>query len=260
MSRFETYRPCARLQPYIRHYVISEAVESDTYKVLPGTSLVMGIQYRGSISYLAGDMEHPLSPVGITGLQDRFRFFKNTLHTGSVLIFFKETGAAAFFDVPLHELFAESLSLDHFIPQVLLQALQEQLSDAETDEERIRLTEHFLISRLQFADKDLLVAAAVDHIYASKGLIRIRHLAGMLHISQDPFEKRFRKVIGATPKKFATIVRFQSVLQHHATSSSLTATAYESGYYDQAHFIKDFRLFTGESPEKFFLDKGRPEK
>ena len=73
-----------------------------------------------------------------------------------------------------------------------------------------------------------------------------------LFISQSPFEKRFRKVVGTNPKKFASIVRFQKVMQDLANKPCLlTEIAYQNHYFDQAHFIKDFQKFAGNTPEAF---------
>ena len=76
-----------------------------------------------------------------------------------------------------------------------------------------------------------------------------------LHSSQSPLEKRFRQVIGTTPKKFAALVRFKNTLGNYKPQDSLTSLGYEAGFYDQAHFIKEFKNFTGESPENFFREK-----
>jgi AraC-like DNA-binding protein len=65
-------------------------------------------------------------------------------------------------------------------------------------------------------------------------------------------EKRFRQAVGTSPKKFASIVRFKHVIQRYDSGRSLTELAYEAGFYDQAHFIKEFKIFTGDTPEGFF--------
>ena len=73
-----------------------------------------------------------------------------------------------------------------------------------------------------------------------------------LHISQSALEKRFRQIVGASPKKFASIVRFKNTIKTYDQNKSLTDLGYEAGFYDQAHFIKEFKHFTGDSPETFF--------
>lgn len=243
------------MKPFIRYYVVSENESEQVYKVLPSTSLVIGFQYKGRLAHFIDGVEAPLNRMGITGLQDRFTLFRNTSHVGTVLVYFSEIGAAAFLNVPIHELFDERVSLDTFIFPSVLERFEEELAQAVNDKQRIEAVEAFLISQLNDSSTDLLVLSAVRQIYQAKGLIRIKHLAKELNSSQSPLEKRFRKVVGASPKKFASIVRFQSVLSDYSPALNLTETAYASGYYDQAHFIKDFKHFTGDTPEKFLLNR-----
>lgn len=101
----------------------------------------------------------------------------------------------------------------------------------------------------------MMVLKALDLIYHSKGLLRISELSNQLNISQSPLEKRFRKAVGASPKKFASIVRFKNIIPNGHSSPSLTALGYDAGFYDQSHFIKEFKRFTGDSPEEFFKSK-----
>ena len=102
---------------------------------------------------------------------------------------------------------------------------------------------------------DLRVVSAISMIYKSGGNIRIKELLSELHISQSAFEKRFRKAVGASPKKFASIVRFKNTICNYDPKKSLTNLGYETGFYDQAHFIKEFKNFTGDSPDIFFKNR-----
>jgi YesN/AraC family two-component response regulator len=253
--KFNTYIPCDILKPFVKSFAVQESTIENTYKVLPDTSLVIGFQYRGRLSRIHNGQESSLSVSGVSGLADYSRTFKNSPRIGTVLIFFKEAGATPFFKQPLHELFRESVSLDNFMLRSELLCLEEQLAEAKTDTQRIASVEHFLISRMANTEPDKLVLAALSLIHKSKGNIRIKELMEQLHISQSPLEKRFRQAVGASPKKFASIVRLKNVIQQYNTVSSLTELGYETGFYDQAHFIKEFKTFTGDTPEKFFSDK-----
>jgi len=104
---------------------------------------------------------------------------------------------------------------------------------------------------LKAKDADKLVIRAVQIIYDSRGSVKMKSLHEQLYISQSAFEKRFRKLVGASPKKFASIVRFNTVLQDIGKAKSLTEICYENDFFDQAHFIKDFKQFTGSTPENF---------
>ena len=250
--KFDTYIPCDILKPYIRILAISESEVASDYKVLPGTELVIGFQYKGQLSYRDGEKKIPLASSGLTGLMDQFRVFSHAAEIGSVLVFFKEGKAASFFREPIHELFRESVSLDHFMLRSELLILEERLQASKTDAEKIRLVEQFLISKMNSTLPDLMVASAISMIYKSKGNIRIKELLSELHVSQSVLEKKFRQVVGASPKKFASIVRFKNTIHSYDRNRSLTDLGYEAGFYDQAHFIREFKHFTGDSPEIFF--------
>lgn len=253
--KYEAYIPCDLLKPFIKSFIISESDEAATYKVLPDTGLVIGFQYQGRLFRLEKEKEFPLSTSGITGLGDAFRTFRNLPHTGTVLVLFREGGAAHFFKQPVHELFRESVSLDSFMLRSELLVLEEQLAEATTDAARITVTESFLLGRLRHTQPDQLVQAALHLLHQHKGNIRIGILAAQLCTSQSPLEKRFRQVVGTTPKKFAAIIRMKWALQHYQPQQSLTSLGYEAGFYDQAHFIREFKNFTGQTPEGYFAGR-----
>jgi AraC-like DNA-binding protein len=253
--RFDIYIPRDILLPYVKHFAITESAEEGNYKVLPDTGMVMGFQYRGRLFQIKGGRETALHPLGLTGIHDSYRVFKNSSDIGTVLVYFQEGGAAAFFRQPLHEVFGESISLDNFMLRSELLILEEQLCAAEEDAGKIIVLEDWLIERMKQVAPEPLVLQALALIHKSRGNIRIKDLAAQLHTSQSPLEKRFRRVVGATPKKFASIVRFKHTLQRYDPRNSLTDLGYEAGFYDQAHFIKEFSHFTGLAPEEFFSEK-----
>ncbi|WP_018341496.1 helix-turn-helix domain-containing protein [Cytophaga aurantiaca] len=252
MSRFSIYIPTESLKPFIKSFAVSENEYEQTYKVIPDTSIVLGFQYKGKLSHLTNADETLLSKSGVSGLSDHYKVFKNSANIGTVLVFFTETGAAHFFKQPLHELFKESISLDNFMLQSELLILEEQLCAARTDAERIVVVENFLLARIRPVEQDKMVLAALALIHKSKGTIRITELMQQLNISQSPLEKRFRQAVGTSPKKFASIVRLKHAIRQRTYSNSLTELSYELGFYDQAHFIKEFKTFTGETPENYF--------
>jgi len=254
---FTTYIPGDALKPYVKLLAISEATEESAYKVLPGTSMVMGFQYRGSLVTVEDTTEIKLNTAGISGLQDTFRVFKNSKNIGTVLVYFNETGAAYFFKAPMNELFGESVALDNFINQSELNEIEDRLSEAQSHQERIGIIEQFLINHIQPLYTDKLVQTAIAHIQQAKGNIKINDLAKLLYTSKSPLEKRFRKIVGASPKKFASIVRFNALLKSHTDEKTLTELGLEAGYFDQAHFIHDFRTFTGETPETYFQPRNK---
>jgi AraC-like DNA-binding protein len=251
--KFDKYIPTDSLKPYIKYFVVSENDIEKEYKVFPSSGLVIGFQYSGHLTYIQNETAEELSSAGITGISDSFKIFKNSANTGTVLLYFTETGFTHFASHPANELFNMSISLEHIFDKNKVSETKEKLTFAQTDKQRIHIVEQFLLTQLRDIQSDKLIVEAVKLIYQSNGAIRIKDLNERLFISQSPFEKRFRKLVGTTPKKFASIVRFNAVLDNLSNSKSLTDICYENNFFDQAHFIKDFRQYTGDSPEKFRL-------
>lgn len=249
--KFDKHLPIDRLKPYIKYFVVSENELENEYKVFPSSGLVIGFQYKGQLSTIKDNTESKLTTAGITGITDGFKIFKNSINIGTILVYFTEIGFTHFASHPANELFNLSLSLDDIFDKNSIIEVEEKLAIASSDKLRIKVVEQFLLSHLKDIETDKLILEAVKIIYQTNGTIRIKELNEKLFISQSPFEKRFRKVVGTTAKKFASIVRFNSVLNNLNDSKSLTEICYENNFFDQAHFIKDFKQFTGDTPENF---------
>lgn len=249
--KFDKYFPSEILKPYIKYFVVSENDLENEYKVFPSSGLVIGFQYKGKLTTIKDNTESKLASAGITGMADSYKIFKNSADIGTVLVYFTETGFTHFASNPANELFNLSISLEDIFDKNRVSEVEEKLAIATTDKQRIKIVEQFFLYQLKDIQTDKLIIEAVRLIYQSNGTIRIKELNERLFISQSPFEKRFRKVVGTTPKKFASIVRFNSVLDNINHSKSLTEICYENNFFDQAHFIKDFKQFTGSTPENF---------
>jgi AraC-like DNA-binding protein len=248
------YLPAAPLRPFIRTYLIMESPDELVNRVLPDTSLVMTIRYNGLVNRLNGFDKTAIPGFGLSGIRKSVRLYNYTKATTAILVVFRETGAAAFFKEPLHELFERNVSMDHFIRQSRLSILEEQLAAAADHPERIALVNGFLSGLLQDRTPDKLVLAALEQIKTAQGFSRVTDLHKSLYISQDAFEKRFRKIVGATPKQFASIVRMRTLLRKGSQFQSFTQMAFDAGYFDQAHFNKGFKMFTGLTPGEFFKE------
>ena len=249
--KFDKHFPTDKLKDYIKYYVVSENDVESEYKIFPSTGLVIGFQYKGQLSSIKDDAFDKLTSAGITGISDSYKIFRNSADIGTVLVYFTEIGFTHFASHPANELFDLSLSLDDIFDKNIISEVEEKLIIATTDKQRIKIVEQFLLSQLKDIRADKLIVEAVKLIYQSKGTMRVKELNEKLFISQSPFEKRFRKVVGTTPKKFTSIVRFNAVLDNLNETKTLTEICYENNFFDQAHFIRAFKHFTGQTPEHF---------
>jgi AraC-like DNA-binding protein len=249
--KFDKHIPIEQLKPYIKYFVVSENDVEKEYKVFPSSGLVIGFQYKGKLETIKDNKAQGLTTAGITGISDSYKIFKSAANTGSILIYLTEIGFTHFATHPAYEVFNLSVSLNDIFDKHSVNTVEEKLSVAKGDLQRIKIVEQFLLTQLKDVQNDKLVVEAVKLIYQSKGSIRVKELNEKLFISQSPLEKRFRKVVGTSPKKFASIIRFNTVLTSIDNTKSLTEICYENGFFDQAHFIKDFKQFTGDTPDNF---------
>ncbi|MEO7766723.1 MAG: helix-turn-helix domain-containing protein, partial [Ferruginibacter sp.] len=247
-----TYIPTGILKAFIKCFLIIESEDELINKVLPGTSLTIAFRYKGKVNYVMDSSIRSLPVITVSGLRKSARLINYTENTGNLLVVFKEAGATAFFREPLHELFQESVSLENFVPRQRASMIEELLAGSTNNHQRIAMVEKFLLSKLYDARPDKLISTALEKIHSAIGNIKIKELAARLYISQDAFEKRFRKKVGASPKQFSSLVRMGSIIQQIPKNTRLLDMVFDGGYFDQAHFNKDFKVFTGQTPTEFF--------
>jgi len=136
-----------------------------------------------------------------------------------------------------------------------VEELHLQLLEAPSLAKRIDCMEAFLMNRLLTAgkiDKITLVQQVMDELKQDDFFDNIENVASRYGISSRYLQKVFLQYTGLTPKLYNKINRFQnSLLLMAKGNQSLTSIAYECGYFDQSHFIKEFRRFTGSTPSGY---------
>ncbi|MBM9577076.1 AraC family transcriptional regulator [Leptospira sp. 201903070] len=248
----KTFTPNRFLKSYIKEYRILESETQRENRILPNSSIVLTFRIRGDVRIEERSKENGIPVLGIAGLRKSARLIRYSEKASMLLVNFQEGGAARFFKIPMNEIFGVNLSLDQLLPKSKTSELEEKLSETKSDEEKIRIVEKFLLSIFRESNEDLLVMDSIQKIRNSKGNLRIQDLLKGMPISRDSYEKRFRQTIGTSPKQFANLIRITNLIERYSPIGSLTDAALEAGYFDQAHFIRDFRSFSGQTPKDFF--------
>jgi AraC-like DNA-binding protein len=123
-------------------------------------------------------------------------------------------------------------------------------------EPRFAIFEEFLAARFA-PDEDAyaLVRAAVAALQASKGAQPLSEISAALNVSHKHFTQQFTRLVGLRPKQFARLVRLNGVLTGLDVSQPVdwNAVAHAADFYDQSHFINEFRAFTGITPGEYLL-------
>ena len=131
----------------------------------------------------------------------------------------------------------------------------EMLLERKTFLEKQELMESIICKTdLSTMSQDRVYEAATMLIDSGGGRIQVSELAGALGIKERTLERKFAACLGISPKKFICLVRFQNVvekLKSGHTTGKLTDMAYEFGFTDQSHFIRDFKSFSGVTPGDF---------
>lgn len=119
-----------------------------------------------------------------------------------------------------------------------------------TPKNLIQIFENFFLNRMnEFRKHSLNVEKAVSMIRSHKGQISVAALANRLQISSRHLERKFTERIGISPKQLCSIFRIKNVLmQFKAAEYDSASLALESGYFDQSHFIREFKCYTGYCP------------
>lgn len=137
-------------------------------------------------------------------------------------------------------------------PRYAVEQIEDQLASKKSAGERVQCVERFLLSRLNRNNEDLLVQAACRELNRTHGGCAIGQLARTLGLTERTLERRFQMHIGATPKKYARIVRLRFAVLQRSNLSSWADVAYAAGYHDQSHMIHDCRELYGMAPEALY--------
>lgn len=225
-------------------------------RVYPCGNATMVFHYGSPSIFQKKDSSKNIEPnLVICGQQTSYYDLSLSGKTGMILIVFKPHGVKSFFNFPITELLNENLSLHDLLNNETIE-LEDKLFNSPNNRQRITLLENFLIKRLIHNNEFERVEHALKIIENSKGQIKTQDIAHEVCLGIKQFERTFSKYVGINPKKYASIARFQNVIQMRRKhkNSSMFQLAFDNGYYDHAHFIHDFKSFTGLSPKEFFID------
>jgi AraC-like DNA-binding protein len=131
--------------------------------------------------------------------------------------------------------------------------LEEEMLLAKSNAARYNILSTFLENRLlKSKQQHLPVFDVIRQVIESGGAKKVQEVHTEAYLSLRQFERVFRHYTGMAPKTFTRISRFHRALEQYGSHNSLTQIAYHCGYYDQSHFIHDFKEFSGLHPKTFF--------
>jgi AraC-like DNA-binding protein len=239
------------------------ATEAETVafreRVLPRTTVELMINFGG---------RQTVHPAGASSPQHVRRYWVSGLQTACLDI--ESPSAARLIAASLHPAHAgpclgiegadivnRVVPLDDILARDASR-LADRLEETSSVTGRFLLFEDFLRERLRRARRIAPAAArAVGAIVGAGGAVTSTDLAHRLGCSRRYLEKHLATEVGLAPKQFARLVRFGQAVDRIRTASRIDwgRVAQSCGYYDQAHFNRDFRAFTGVTPSGFLATR-----
>ncbi len=170
---------------------------------------------------------------------------------------FKPGGAFPFFALPAAEIRDLQLPFDELWGRDALH-LRDCILEAGTSNARFGLLERFLLSRLdRNRQRHPAVGYAVAQLQNASDAPSVAQIVERTGLSARRFINVFRDEVGLTPKVFSRLVRFRNVIRSIQTQTDVdwADTALACGYFDQPHFVHDFRAFAGVSPSAYLRNR-----
>ncbi len=261
--------PCPALQSYVRCYTLREfdTMGADFMKPLPANhEVIMSFVLSGSLSpsHLTCTDVNPGSGKRITGLQTAN--YGLLIFNGTVRFFtihFRPNGFYKLFNIPLDLITHKIYEPSDVIEGVRLYS--ERLHEAKDLITLKNYSDEFLLAHLVKTKADdpyNSITSASALIFRNPGDVNIKKLAYEANMSLKSFELKFTRQVGIPPKLFARITRFNYALlmKTQNTSMNWTEILYKCGYYDQMHFIKEFKQFAGDTPVNFYKETPLPNE
>lgn len=255
--QYQESKPSGRLAKYVKCYWSIEyknSGPSEPEPIVPDGCIEIVFDLADRFRQFNADGSTEIQPEVLIAGQLRSSVLVGP--TGNVSLFgirFKPTGAVMFFRGQVPELSDRITPLD-LVWGSSVNVVTERLAGAGTFLEKIAIINEDLSARL--ADKvDMTpsVEQAVGLILTGNGLTPIPAIARSAGISDRGLVRKFRQLIGLSPKSYSRIVRFQRVLRSFENDPLIEVSdaALKYGYYDQSHLINDFRQYAGLTPTEF---------
>jgi len=253
-------QPEQQLSPYVALIWVFESRSgvplADSRIIVPDGRAKIIVPYRNSLCAavshrLLNAQEHHIFLVGIQS--NPTTIASTATDTGTIGVELTPKGLYHLFKLSMHEITNRMVSFEELFgpPGARLQTL---VGDAEDPQQKIALLQTALTHLLQQNDKEYaLLDHTLDLLAQTHGMMPVQELAAHTGYTRRYLDRLFQEHVGVSPKSLASILRFQEVYQGWMQHQSPTffSNHWPAYYYDQSHFIKEFKRFTGFTPQHY---------
>ncbi|RKF17473.1 AraC family transcriptional regulator [Alginatibacterium sediminis] len=254
---YKTFQPHPDLESLISCYwtlEIPKTQDTQRQRIIPDVTIEMAFILGDDIKRFTSEDSFIIQPRAmVLGHTIAPFYIEPTGYVCTFAIRFYPYGFANFVTVPIKTLENTETPLAVLFEEKTAKKLEQDIIHAANTKQRIKIIESFLLNKLnEQATVNNIVKTTIDTLLATKGSTSISQILKEDLSKRRQLERMFIKQIGVSPKQLGKLIRLQSALKAMLNEDeSLTNIAYQNDYYDQSHFIKDFKEFTGVSPKEF---------
>jgi AraC-like DNA-binding protein len=221
--------------------------DTDHIRVLPDACVELFVNYTETPVAMIGNELHKRSI--ITSRMSRPMDVQMRKGTGCLAVCFYPGMAYNFFNVPMHVLTDATVSLSDLWQDAAAE-IEDRLASAGDDHSRIDILQRYLLKKMTDEKPDTQMVLCMKQMQELDDSMSVSRMTNDIGISQRHLSRKFQQYLGLSPKAYLRVSRFIRSIQSFKKypSRSLTEIAYDSGYYDQSHFIRDYRTYTGYAP------------
>jgi AraC-like DNA-binding protein len=259
---YQTFQPPSSLESIIKCYWTLEVPhqkKAQRQLIIPDGCIEMIFILGDDVKRYTVDDQFIIQPRELVLGQITEPFYIEPIgYVNTFAVRFYPFGFANFLQTSIRELSNKETPLAILFGEKSSYELGQKMVKAAHTQERIEIIEAFLLDKLsEKTTIDNIVKTTIDAMLETKGSTSIQTVLKDDLSKRRQLEREFMKKVGLSPKQLGKVIRLQAALKMllNQPSESFTKIAYESAYYDQAHFNKDFKEFTGTTPKEFLADE-----
>ncbi|MFZ4545239.1 MAG: helix-turn-helix domain-containing protein [Saprospiraceae bacterium] len=245
------------LKQYVQNiYVLKNLGTEFIYACVPNGKIGISIILHGEAHINVDGVWQRQAPVSIYGLVKKVQFHKMSMGYHEVNIGFTPHYLQLFLQDRLSALEERNATdLNYLFRKSSVENLFENLFCCNTDAQILNSIDFFLRRHLSNEKVDPRISMA-HKLIIEQQVLKIEDICSSLCISSTGLRNLFREKVGISPKDLVKITRIKKALEYKITDDeTLTTLAYQLNYYDQAHFIHDFKEATELTPKQYFLNQ-----
>jgi len=259
--RYKKFFPCSILSPFVECYFIwdSEGSVETTMVIESPPNGFCSIVFNYADPYYLQNKKYerlavPMQFISGQSIYSYKLFLEGEIGVAGIV--FKPAALATIFHLPIYEYTEERIDLYKVFKKSIVDKYANEIK-ISSEEQKVHLLEEFLMQqyRIQKPEPDYIDQAA-NFIVEHNGLLQVSDLLKDSCMSRRSFERKFFHKVGLSPKYYARVRRIGHLLSFVAgkRTADWPKILAECEFYDQAHFIKDFKEFTGRSPQQYLKE------